>query len=136
MNPWPRCACGGPAAPVGPPSFFAAFDVATSNEANGTTQRWAKVHRRVKAREATTEALSLALGAGQTLPARGPWLVCITRISPSRLDDDAVGLATKTIRDTVAAALGIDDGSPAIAFVYRQAKGRPIGVRVQIWGSP
>ena len=133
---WPRCcSCDGPAKPVGEPFFAVTFTVDTRNEANGTTQRWAKINRRSKAREATIEALTLAGGEGRTLPTRGPWYVRITRVSPSRLDDDAVGLATKTIRDTIAAVLKVDDGSPRVAWVYAQQKGKPIAVRVEVWGS-
>jgi hypothetical protein len=61
--------------------------------------------------------------------------VRLTRVSPLRLDDDAVPLALKTIRDTLAAAIGVDDGSPSIGFLYQQAKGRPLGVRVEVWGG-
>jgi hypothetical protein len=53
-------------------------------------------------------------------------------VSPSRLDDDAVALALESIRDTLAAALGVDDGSPE--FAYAQAKGKPMGVRVEVRG--
>jgi hypothetical protein len=130
---WPRAWNGGPAEPKGAPAFSVAFDVRTSNEANGSTQRWAKVQRRASARDATTLALSLAL-VEHPLPVRGPWCVRLTRVSPSRLDDDAVPLALKTIRDTLAAALGVDDGSPEVAFAYAQAKGKPMGVRVEVWG--
>lgn len=133
--PWPRCTCGGPALPHGAPAFLVNFAVETANEANSSgAQRWQKIHRRERAREATTTALALAL-MQQQLPAQGPWCVRLTRVSPLRLDDDAVPLALKTIRDTIAAALGVDDGSPSIGFLYGQEKGRPLGVRVEVWGG-
>jgi hypothetical protein len=132
---WPRCSgCGGPAAPTGAPALTATFDVDTRNEANGSTQRWEKVHRREAAREATTEALSIAL-VSQPLPERGPWYVRLVRLSPGELDDDAVPLALKTIRDTIAAALGVDDGDPIVAFTYAQAYRRELGVRVEVWSA-
>ena len=132
--PWPREWCGGPARPHGPAALTFEFECVTANEANGSTQRWQKVHRRELARELTIEALSVALTRAP-LPERGPWCVRLVRISPSRMDDDAVAVALKTVRDTIAAALHLDDGDPALAFAYAQDKGRPMGVRVEVWGG-
>ena len=67
MIAWPRVWCGGPKEPVGAPTLSFAYDCRTANEANGTTQRWAKVNRRAATREATLEALSVAL-VGESLP--------------------------------------------------------------------
>lgn len=137
MTPWPRVWCGGPERPTGVPTFTVAFPCATVNESNGTTQRWAKVNRRSAARASTQEAMT-PTAVAECLTALydsgGPWCVRLTRISPSKLDDDATPLALKTVRDTVAAALGVDDGSPTVAFCYAQENGKPIGVRIEIWG--
>ncbi len=57
--------------------------------------------------------------------------VHIVRISKGVMDDDAVPMATKHIRDGIADRLKIDDGSPLIRFTYAQEKGEP-GVRVEI----
>jgi len=131
---WPRVWCGGPAEPLGAPGFSVAFELRTANEANGTTQRWAKVRRRQDARDTTVEAVSVAL-VDQAMPPAGPWCVRLTRVSPSRLDDDAVPLALKTVRDAICAILGVDDGSDVVAFAYAQRKGRPMGVAVEVWGA-
>lgn len=134
MIPWPRVWCGGPAQPFGYPAFATAFECRTSNEANSSgAQRWQKIKRRQEARDATTLALSIALVV-EPLPPDGPWCVRLTRVSPSQLDDDAVPLALKSVRDTVCAALGVDDGSPVVAFAYAQVKGKPLGVRIEVWG--
>lgn len=133
--PWPRVWNGGPAEPYGPPVFAFAFDVRTVNEANASgPSRWPTIARRRTVREATVEALAVAL-ASAPLPTVGPWCVRLTRRSPSRLDPEAVALALKMVQDVLAEAIGIDDGSEAIAFCYAQEKGRPLGVRVEVWGG-
>jgi hypothetical protein len=97
-------------------------------------ERWSKIKRANAAREATTEALALALGEGQSLPTQGPWFVRITRISSGTLDDDNLRRAMKHVRDTIAAALGVDDGSPRVAWDYRQEKERGfLGAVVEVW---
>lgn len=133
--PWPREWNGGPVAPLGPPALAFAFDCKTVNEANASgPSRWPTIARRKAVREATTEALSLALNAAP-LPLQGPWCVRLTRRSPSRLDPEAVALALKMVQDVLAEAIGVDDGSDAIAFCYAQEKGKPLGVRVEVWGG-
>ena len=136
MRPWPRCTCGGPAAPKGPAPFACLVEVRTVSEANSREHFAVKSKRARAQREAVAESMALALGAGQQLPA-GPWYVRLTRLSKGKLDDDNLGRALKSPRDTVAAALGVDDGSDAVAFTYRQAKGAKVaGLTVEIWGAP
>ena len=133
---WPRCSggCGNPAAPIGPPVLDVEYDVETRNEANGRIPWQAKQARKVKAREATIEAISIALASGSTIPESGPWYVIMTRRSPSKLDTDGLSRSLKGIQDTVAAILRVDDGSSRVEWVRRQSRGKTIGVRIQIWG--
>lgn len=67
---------------------------------------------------------------GHELPTL-PVVVTITRCGPRTLDsDNAVG-AAKYVRDSIAAAFGVDDASDLYEWRYRQAKG-PYGVVVEI----
>lgn len=53
-----------------------------------------------------------------------PCHVVLVRVSAGCLDDDNLAYAFKYIRDGVAEALGVDDGSQAITFEYRQQLGK------------
>lgn len=109
------------------------FEVETRSEANAR-DKWGKIKRAEAAREVTTEALAVALGEGQRIPSVGPWYVRLTRISRGKLDDDNLGRAMKAVQDTVAAAIGVDDGSDRIAWKRAQIKDGPfLGVIVEIW---
>lgn len=119
--------------PKGKPTLRTRFEVETRSEANERV-RWAKIKRSEKAREATTEALAVALGEGYAIPSEGPWYVRITRISRGKLDKDNLGRALKTVQDTIAAAIGVDDGSPRIAWKYAQRSEGPfLGVEIEIF---
>jgi hypothetical protein len=63
-----------------------------------------------------------------------PCVVTLTRLSPSTLDDDGAVACCKWVRDGVAAALCIDDGSRHIRFVVRQRKCKrgEYGIEVRI----
>jgi hypothetical protein len=109
------------------------FEVETRSEANAR-DTWGKIKRTSAAREKTTEAFAIALGEGQRIPSRGPWYVRLTRISRGTLDDDNLGRSMKSVQDTVARAIGVDDGSPCIAWNRKQIKDGPyLGVIVEIW---
>jgi hypothetical protein len=98
--------------------------------------KWATIGRTAKTREAITEALAIALGEGQKLPALGPWYVRLTRLSPGKPDEHGLPDALKAAIDTVAAAIGVDDGEPTIAIVCRGEKRKgPIGLRIEVWGE-
>ena len=58
-------------------------------------------------------------------PIRPPCHCWITRIGPRRLDGDNLQRACKAVRDGVADALGIDDGSEAVTWAYDQRKPLP-----------
>lgn len=130
---WPRCpCCRGPAAPEGPPLLAVTFDVETRSEAN-RRDRFARTKRTAAAREATIEAVSLALAEGQRLPEDPPYFVRFTRLAPVLLDDDNLGGALKSVRDAVAAMLKVDDGSPAFGKRCEQEERKKFGVRVEVW---
>jgi hypothetical protein len=135
VRPWPRCSCGGPAAPKGPPALAISLAVDTRPERN-VRNKWATIGRTQETREAITDELAVALGEGRALPSAGPFFVRLTRLSPGKPDDDGLPDALKAARDTMAAALGIDDGRAEIAFAYagERRKGA-IGLRVEVWGA-
>jgi len=131
---WPRVWCGGPAEPLGAPRVMVEFDVETVAELNAR-EHWRSQRSRWQAqRDRTTDALTLPAG---TLPLLGPWCVRLTRLATKALDDDNLGGAFKEVRDTSAAALHIDDGSPLIAWAYAQeiGDGDATRARVEIWGA-
>ncbi len=63
-----------------------------------------------------------------------PLTVTITRVGPGKLDDDNLAGAAKYVRDQIAAAVGVDDGSPLYTWRYGQRTGRAgeYGVEVEI----
>lgn len=79
-----------------------------------------------KQREATKACLKDA-----TIPPL-PLLVTITRIGPKILDDDNLASACKYVRDEIARAVGVDDGSNQYTWRYEQVKGMKYGVIVEI----
>jgi hypothetical protein len=134
-RPWPKCReCGGPARPRGKPSLSTEYPCETKSELN-LREHWARVSKRKQRQSAdTTEALAVALGEGQKIPKQGPWFVKLTRVSRGTLDnEDNLPAAFKRIKDTVAAAIGVDDKSRRVRWKYTQAKGKTLGVRLKIW---
>lgn len=58
--------------------------------------------------------------------------VTITRIGKRKMDSDNLAGSAKYVRDGIADALGIDDGSDRLTWVYAQEIGVNYGVRVEI----
>lgn len=103
----------------------------TVSEANQREHHMAKA-RRVKAHRGTMELAMRAHLGGKRIWT--PAIITLTRIAPRLLDsDNAVG-AMKACRDGIAAAIGIDDGSPLVEWRYAQARGkaREYAVRVRL----
>lgn len=138
--PWPRCACGGPAAPHGEPRLVVELDVETRPERN-VRAKWATIGRTQKTRTAIEEALTPlpVATALEGLRERGPWYVRLTRLSPGEPDDDGLPDALKAARDAIAAAIHLgrpEDGARSgVAFVYRGERRKgTLGLRIEIWG--
>lgn len=82
-------------------------------------------HHQVRARRVRMERQMVAAYVnGQPKP-QTPLLVTLTRIAPSSgLDDDNLASALKSVRDQVAAWLGVDDKlRDVVRYQYRQQKG-------------
>lgn len=58
--------------------------------------------------------------------------VVLTRKGPRLLDSDNLAGSFKSIRDGIADALGIDDGSDSISWEYRQEKSKSYSVEIEI----
>lgn len=56
----------------------------------------------------------------------------LTRTAPRTMDTDNLQRALKAIRDGIADALEIDDGSPKLTWAYSQEKAKTKGVDVEI----
>ena len=115
--------------------------VQTKNPNNGQTgnSRLAAIIRRkqyVAARDFAAMVVTPAIRAA--LPSlRWPLVVTLTRLSssPRGLDDDGLAGALKGPRDSVARALGVDDGDRTkVRFVYenRKCKRGEYGIEVRV----
>ncbi len=96
--------------------------VRTWSEAN-LRSHWGKRARRAKKQR---EAARLLVRAARVvLPTSGPVTITLTRIAPRALDTDNLASGLKAVRDGVADALQVDDGSAQIEWRYTQNRGRP-----------
>jgi hypothetical protein len=95
-----------------------------------------------RANEKRNEEKTTRLYARAALRAAGltgaelvPCVVVMTRLSSGEMDDDGLAGALKKVRDGIALALCIDDGSRFIRFRPRQRKAKPgtQGVEVAIF---
>ena len=89
-------------------------------------QSWRAVYGRGQAEKRAT----VAAMRGLTVPAL-PVKVLITRVGKRRMDSDGVAASAKHVRDSVAAAYGVDDGSDLFEWCYDQRIGE-YGVEVTI----
>lgn len=83
-----------------------------------------------KQKLATYMYLAEQLIDGVKLPPM-PLLVTITRVGPRKLDDDNLSGACKYVRDQIATAIGVDDGSDLYTWRYEQRIGK-YAVEVEI----
>ena len=102
-------------------------------------EHWAtRAARNKRQRAAAYRSMSLELmllRSWTTAPDIGkPMTITITRIAPRKLDSDNLANSAKAVRDGIADALGIDDGSDLVTWLYAQSKGFPheYGCQVRI----
>lgn len=89
-------------------------------------------HWATRARRARAQRRAIALA----WPKNGcikpfPLEVVLTRIAPRELDDDNLASAFKTVRDEVAAQLGVDDRDARVKWRCEQLPG-PYAIRIAI----
>lgn len=103
-------------------------------------EHWAVKAKRARLERAITaghwrDSCFLATGrlTRKLEPGEMAW-VHLCRIAPRTLDDDNIRAAGKHIRDQIAQALGVDDRSQRITWVYSQERGAPkeYAVRVEV----
>ena len=114
----------------------ATVPIQTVNALN-TREHWAARHRR-NVKESKMIALACRapplaeiLAAYRSVPP-GPVVVELVRIGKRRMDDDGAIASLKAVRDALAAALGVDDGSRLIRWQYAQELGPRYGVRITV----
>ena len=102
--------------------------IKTVSESNQREHYMAKARRK----KAHTEAGLLL--TREALAKHGPLLrITLTRVAPRTLDQDNLVASFKGIQDGVAEALRIDDGSPAIEWIYQQATdGKPKSYHIHV----
>lgn len=90
-------------------------------------------HWAVKSQRARNQRwVARHLVSGAELP-RPPLVVTLCRVSPRRLDDDNLRGALKHVRDGVADALGIDDGSDLVEWRYAQVAKIKSAEKFAVW---
>jgi hypothetical protein len=99
-------------------------------------EHWRVRQRRAKAERLQTRIALIVMGAeiGRDAVPQPPCQVALTRIAPRDLDSDNLSPSCKSIRDEIAAFLGIDDRDPRVTWVYdqRRGKAREYSVEVEI----
>lgn len=102
----------------------------TINPLNRREHHHARARRVAKERGLTT----LCLRANGGPPPALPVVVTLTRVSPRAMDSDGAIASQKSVRDAVAAWLGVDDrDTPELVWRYEQRKG-PVGVEIRVEG--
>ena len=100
-----------------------------------TNQRehWRDRHRRARAERETVWACWRQAPYPAIPPSWTSATVTLTRIAPRALDPgDNLPAALKSVRDQVAAELGVDDASDLVVWRYAQERGAPRQHSVQI----
>lgn len=89
---------------------------------------------RIAAHRATAYELASIQSWARPLDVSKPMTITITRIAPRKLDSDNLASSAKAVRDGIAEALGIDDGSELVTWLYAQTKRFPreYGCQVRI----
>lgn len=66
------------------------------------------------------------------VPPKLPAVITLTRIGKRILDDDNLASAFKAARDSVAAWVGVDDGSKLYTWRYEQRQGKEYAIEIRI----
>ena len=105
--------------------------IRTESEANLHEHRMVKANRVKLQRSIVRNTIIQKFGKAM---AGVGYVITLTRIAPRPLDSDNLARSFKAIRDGIADALGIDDGSKRLTWNYAQEKGPPkrYAVRIEI----
>jgi hypothetical protein len=92
-------------------------------------EHWTKRAKRAQEQRAVVR---MRLAGVREWPPQLPANVTLTRVGPQALDGDNLQGALKAVRDGVADALGVDDGSDEVTWSYDQQRGSyEVRVRVE-----
>lgn len=107
--------------------------IRTVSEANAR-EHWRRKSQRAKSQRALTSmAVSSAIKGDNTTLLRCERIaVTLTRLGVRMLDSDNLQSSFKAVRDGVADAVGIDDGSSFYTWVYKQEQSKTFGIRIEI----
>lgn len=92
-------------------------------------ENWRKRAKRAQEERAVVR---MRLAVVRQWPPPLPVTVTLTRVGPRALDGDNLQGAMKGVRDGVADALGLDDGSEDVQWLYIQERGGKHEVRVKV----
>jgi hypothetical protein len=111
--------------------------VQTISESNARGHHMAKARRVKEHRTAARHIAANAIADMWPTEMKRPnnvrrAIVTLMRVGKKNLDSDNLLAALKAVRDGVADALGIDDGSDRVQWHYGQAISKTCGVRVTI----
>lgn len=98
------------------------------SEAN-QAEHWTKRARRRKQQRLS---VCLALRAQREVAPSLPLEVELCRYSPRQLDTDNLSSAFKSVRDEIAAWLGVDDRSAAVSYLCSQESYRALPIHMQL----
>jgi len=101
--------------------------VKTISEAN-VREHWAPKAKRAKAQR--TAAWAATSNKLENCPPDDDSTleITLTRLGPRRMDSDNLARSMKAVRDGIADALGIDDGSDRLQWHYKQASSKKRGL--------
>ncbi len=116
----------------GSPIFTATVPIALGSTANLREHHAAKAAR-VARQRAIVGLVVRAKARVQRRDLTGPLVVRLVRQAPRSLDDDNLAGALKTVRDSVAEWLGVDDNDPRVSWVPDQAKTKTPAVLVEVY---
>lgn len=103
--------------------------IRTKSEAN-LREHWAAKAKRVKLQRSL--ARNIVMSKIFQLKKSQQYRITLTRTGPRRLDSDNLAGSFKAIRDGIADALEVDDGSTFLCWEYKQEKGRDFSVTITI----
>jgi hypothetical protein len=100
--------------------------IRTESEAN-LRENWHVKAKRVRMQRQITRVVvgQELIRSSEPWEENGKHTITLTRIAPRPLDTDNLARSFKAIRDGIADALGIDDGSKRLTWNYTQEKGPP-----------
>ncbi len=96
---------------------------------NGANSR---EHWAVRKQRATDQRTAARCMLQSVMPVSLPATIRIVRIGKRKMDSDGLAISAKHVRDGIADAFGVDDGSDLYSWEYAQEIGKSYGVRIEV----